>query len=75
MRFTRVFGWYIEVSRGQSARVPETYRRKQTVATGERYSTSELDELADRIAHAEELHRERELSLLNELGRASSARK
>src|SRR6187551_2017581 len=67
VRFTRVFGWYIEVSRGQSARVPETYRRKQTVATGERYSTSELDELADRIAHAEELHRERELALLNEL--------
>ncbi|HEY0467427.1 MAG TPA: DNA mismatch repair protein MutS [Polyangiaceae bacterium] len=67
VRFTRVFGWYIEVSRGQSGRVPESYRRKQTVATGERYSTSELDELADRIAHAEELHRERELSLLNEL--------
>ena len=68
IRFTRVFGWYIEVSRGQSSRVPEHYRRKQTVATGERYSTPELDELADRIAHAEELHRERELSLLNELG-------
>jgi DNA mismatch repair protein MutS len=69
IRFTRVFGWYIEVSRGQSARVPEHYRRKQTVATGERYATVELDELADRIAHAEELHRERELSLLNELGK------
>jgi len=73
VRFTRVFGWYIEVSRGQSSRVPESYRRKQTVATGERYSTSELDELADRIAHAEELHRERELSLLSELG-AQAAR-
>jgi DNA mismatch repair protein MutS len=68
IRYTRVFGWYIEVSRGQSARVPEHYRRKQTVATGERYTTPELDELADRIAHAEELHRERELLLLNELG-------
>jgi DNA mismatch repair protein MutS len=67
IRFTRVFGWYIEVSRGQSGRVPEHYRRKQTVATGERYTTPELDELADRIAHAEELHRERELSLLSAL--------
>jgi DNA mismatch repair protein MutS len=67
IRFTRVFGWYIEVSRGQSGRVPEHYRRKQTVATGERYTTPELDELADRIAHAEELHRERELSLLSTL--------
>ncbi|HEX3851009.1 MAG TPA: DNA mismatch repair protein MutS, partial [Polyangiaceae bacterium] len=67
IRFTRVFGWYIEVSRGQSGRVPETYRRKQTVATGERYATAELDELADRIAHAEELHRDRELLLLGQL--------
>jgi DNA mismatch repair protein MutS len=73
IRFTRVFGWYIEVSRGQSGRVPEHYRRKQTVATGERYATPELDELADRIAHAEELHRERELALLSELG-AEAAR-
>ncbi|HEY1535700.1 MAG TPA: DNA mismatch repair protein MutS, partial [Polyangiaceae bacterium] len=73
IRFTRVFGWYIEVSRGQSARVPESYRRKQTVATGERYATAELDELADRIAHAEELHRDRELSLLSELA-ADAAR-
>ena len=68
IRYTRVFGWYIEVSRGQSGKVPETYRRKQTVATGERYATTELEELADRIAHAEELHRDRELLLLAELG-------
>ncbi len=68
IRYTRVFGWYIEVSRGQSGRVPEHYRRKQTVATGERYTTPDLDELADRIAHAEELHRDRELLLLTELG-------
>ena len=61
------------MSRGQSGRVPEHYRRKQTVATGERYATPELDELADRIAHAEELHRERELALLSELG-AEAAR-
>jgi len=73
IRFTRVFGWYIEVSRGQSGRVPEHYRRKQTVATGERYATPELEELADRIAHAEELHRDRELALLAELGAKAAA--
>src|SRR5450432_3207507 len=72
IRFTRVFGWYIEVSRGQSARVPEHYRRKQTVATGERYATAELDGLADRIAHAEELHRDRELLLLGQLAEQAS---
>src|SRR5262249_6648146 len=67
IRFTRVFGWYIEVSRGKSGGVPAEFRRKQTVASGERYTTPELDELADKISHAEERHRERELSLFAEL--------
>jgi DNA mismatch repair protein MutS len=67
IRFTRVFGWYIEVSRGQSGRVPAEFRRKQTVASGERYTLPELDELADKISHAEERHRERELHLLKQL--------
>jgi DNA mismatch repair protein MutS len=67
IRFTRVFGWYIEVSRGQSGRVPAEFRRKQTVASGERYTLPEVDELSDKISHAEERHRERELSLLQEL--------
>jgi len=67
IRFTRVFGWYIEVSRGKSGSVPPEFRRKQTVATGERYSLPEVDELADKISHAEERHRERELALLSEL--------
>ncbi len=67
VRYTRVFGWYIEVSRGQASKVPEGFRRKQTVASGERYTTPELDELADRILHAEERHRERELDLLKAL--------
>lgn len=67
IRFTRVFGWYIEVSRGKSGSVPAEFRRKQTVATGERYSLPEVDELADKISHAEERHRERELLLLREL--------
>jgi DNA mismatch repair protein MutS len=67
LRFTRVFGWYVEVSRSQLGRVPKEWRRKQTVASGERYTTVEVDDLADRIAHAEERHRERELLLLKEL--------
>lgn len=67
LRYTRVFGWYIEVTRAHAARVPAEFRRKQTVASGERYTTPELDELADRILHAEERHRERELALLKAL--------
>jgi DNA mismatch repair protein MutS len=74
IRYTRVFGWYIEVSRGKSGSVPPEFRRKQTVASGERYTLPEVDDLADKISHAEERHRERELSLLSELvGRAGQA--
>jgi DNA mismatch repair protein MutS len=67
IRFTRVFGWYLEVSKSQLSRVPSQWRRKQTIAGGERYTLDELDELADRIASAEERHRTRELALLKEL--------
>ena len=67
LRYTRVFGWYIEVTRTNASRVPEHFRRKQTVASGERYTTPELDDLADRILHAEERHRERELDRLKAL--------
>jgi DNA mismatch repair protein MutS len=66
VRYTRVFGWYVEVGRTHARRVPESWRRKQTVASGERYTLPELDELADKIEHAEERYRirERELTLL-----------
>lgn len=67
LRYTRVFGWYAEVPRAQVSRVPAEWRRKQTVASGERYTFERLDVLADKILNAEERHRERELELLAEL--------
>ncbi len=66
-KYTRVFGWYLEIGKAHVAKVPKSWRRKQTVATGERYTLDELDELADRIATAEERHRSRELELLRNL--------
>ncbi|MBX3127431.1 MAG: DNA mismatch repair protein MutS [Polyangiaceae bacterium] len=74
VRYTRVFGWYVEVTRAHAGKVPAHFRRKQTVATAERYTLDELDELADRITHADERHRERELALLEELVSATSER-
>ena len=67
VRFTRVFGWYIEVSRAHASKAPTDWRRKQTIATGERFTVPELEDLADRISHAEEQYRERELELFHEL--------
>ncbi|MCZ6598816.1 MAG: DNA mismatch repair protein MutS [Planctomycetota bacterium] len=42
--FNSVFGYYIEVPRGQIDRVPETYIRKQTIKSAERYITPKLKE-------------------------------
>ena len=66
LRYTRVFGWYVEVTRSHTSKVPAEWRRKQTIATGERYTNDELESLADKIAHAEERCAEREGELWNE---------
>lgn len=73
VRYTRVFGWYVEVTRSHAARVPAEWRRKQTVAGGERFTLGELDDLADKVTHAEERQRERELELLSRLVKLASA--
>ncbi|HEY4116844.1 MAG TPA: DNA mismatch repair protein MutS, partial [Byssovorax sp.] len=67
VRYTRVFGWYIEVTKSHLAKVPPAWRRKQTVAGAERYTNDALDDLADRIEHAEARALERELSVLEGL--------
>lgn len=54
IKFTRVFGYYIEVTRSNLGLVPEDYIRKQTVANGERFVTEELAELQERILSADE---------------------
>jgi len=73
VRHTRVFGWYVEVTRSASGKVPESFRRKQTVAGGERYTLTELDELSEELMHAEDLFRSRELELLIRLNQAACA--
>jgi DNA mismatch repair protein MutS len=64
LRYTRVFGWYIEVTKTHLVKAPATWRRKQTVATGERFTCDELDALADKLAHAEDRAAAREAELL-----------
>lgn len=67
IRYNRVFGYYIEISRANVARVPERYERRQTIATGERYVTPEIRELETRILGAEERQGERERALFDAL--------
>ena len=52
--YNRVFGYYIEVSKSNVTDVPDTYIRKQTLTTGERYITPELKELEATILSASE---------------------
>ena len=67
VRYNSVFGWYIEVTRSHLSKVPPTFRRKQTVATGERFSTDALDQLAADIESADERARERESGIWSRL--------
>ena len=54
MGYNRVFGYYIEVAKGQLNLVPDSYIRKQTLSTGERYITEELKELESTILTAKD---------------------
>lgn len=54
VRYNRVFGYYIEVSKGNLSLVPEHYIRKQTIANGERYITEELKKIESEILGAKD---------------------
>ena len=52
--YNRVFGYYIEVSKSNLDKVPETYIRKQTLVGAERFITQQLKELESNILNARE---------------------
>jgi DNA mismatch repair protein MutS len=54
VRYNRVFGYYLEVTRSNLDRVPSDYIRKQTLANAERFVTAELSDYESKILHAEE---------------------
>ncbi len=66
--FNKVFGYYIEVSHANTARLPDGYVRKQTLTGGERYVTPELKEKEAIVLSAQERIAARELEILRDLG-------
>jgi len=76
VRFNRVFGYYIEVSKSNLGLVPADYVRKQTIAGGERFITPELKEYEEKVLRADERILQREAEIFDALrGRvAASAR-
>jgi DNA mismatch repair protein MutS len=67
VRFNRVFGYYIEISRSNLHAVPADYHRKQTIAGGERFTTPALKEYEEKILGADERILERELEVFERL--------
>ena len=65
--YNKVFGYYIEISRGASDKAPEEYIRKQTLVNAERYITPEMKEYETLVLNAEERIREIELRLFREI--------
>lgn len=67
VRYNRVFGYYIEVTRANLAAVPADYVRKQTLAGAERFVTPELKAYEEKVLSAEERILELEKNLFVEL--------
>ncbi|MCX6567555.1 MAG: DNA mismatch repair protein MutS, partial [Candidatus Aminicenantes bacterium] len=54
VRYNKVFGYYIEVTKPNLPQVPADYMRKQTLVNSERFLTPELKEYEEKVLHAEE---------------------
>ena len=67
VQFNRVHGFYIEVTQGQTGKVPADYRRRQTLKNAERYITPELKAFEDKALSAQERALAREKFLYEQL--------
>jgi DNA mismatch repair protein MutS len=65
--YNKVFGYYIEISRGAAERAPDNYIRKQTLVNAERFITPEMKEYETLVLNAEERIREIEVRLFKEV--------
>jgi len=67
IRFNKVFGYYIEITRSNLAMVPDDYMRKQTLANAERYITPELKQVESKVLGSEEKSKALEYELFQSL--------
>jgi DNA mismatch repair protein MutS len=67
VEYNKVHGFYIEVTHGQTAKVPDDYRRRQTLKNAERYITPELKAFEDKALSAQERALMREKILYEQL--------
>jgi DNA mismatch repair protein MutS len=67
VQFNKVHGFYIEVTQGQASKVPDDYRRRQTLKNAERFITPELKAFEDKALSAQERALAREKWLFEQL--------
>ncbi|MBW8459610.1 MAG: DNA mismatch repair protein MutS [Thiobacillus sp.] len=67
VEYNKVHGFYIEVSRAQADKVPDDYRRRQTLKNAERYITPELKAFEDKALSAQDRALAREKALFEAL--------
>jgi DNA mismatch repair protein MutS len=67
VEYNKVHGFYIEVTHGQTAKVPDDYRRRQTLKNAERYITPELKAFEDKALSAQDRALTREKFLYEQL--------
>lgn len=72
--YNSVYGYYLEVSKGQVNKVPYNYTRKQTLTNAERYITQELKELENKILNAESRILRLESALFDEVRKTLAGR-
>lgn len=67
--YNRMFGYYIEVSKGQAANMPATFIRRQTLVNAERFISEELKAFEDKVLSASDRIESMEQELFAELRR------
>jgi DNA mismatch repair protein MutS len=73
IRYNKVFGYYIEVTKANVSMIPEDYIRRQTLANAERYITPELKEYEEKVLGAEDRIKELEFALFQSVREAAAA--
>jgi len=73
--YNRVFGYYIEVTRANAEKVPQSYIRKQTLVNAERYITPELKEYEEKLLNAQDLIAKIEARIFSELKEFAASHK
>ncbi|HUS11913.1 MAG TPA: DNA mismatch repair protein MutS [Pyrinomonadaceae bacterium] len=73
IKFNNVFGYFIEVSKGNAARVPAEYERRQTLTNAERFTTPELRDWEKKVLGAEERIIQLEAELFTDVCRQVAA--